>query len=490
MISEIKKKSVSAVGWSGIEAFCRSGLGFIIQIALARLLSPEDFGIVGMLGFFTMLGGSFIDAGFSAALIQKQNLTEDETSAVFLFNLFAGFLAALGLCAASSWIARFYGLPVLKPLACIAALGLVIGALGSVQGVLLSKELNFRTQMRIGVVTSVVSGAIAVYAAWRGAGVWSFSFQGLAGTIVGTILLWRWHPWRPRMDARLSALWPLFRFGSYLFFAGLMENIYTRLYALLIGKIYSPADLGQYTRADATQQMPGGFLTRIVNRVAFPIFSNVSHDHDLLRHGLQQAVRQLMLVSVPMSLGMLAIAQPLVLTLFGPGWLPCVPFLQILCLGGVLWPLHVLNLSCLMAMGRSDLFFRLEVWKKVVGIIAIIVSINISILAMAWTQVLVGCFCCFLNAFYTGRLLGYGSLQQLKDTAPVFLAAGIMVGCVMAVNMLDIQMAALQLVVQIATGALVYLAICQGANIAAFRQLRRQVVAQLLSRRYRAGQTC
>lgn len=480
MREDLRGKCFSAAFWSALDLVCRQGIQFGVSVALARLLAPKEFGVIAMLLLFTALAGSFVEAGFCTALIQKKEVTEDDTSSVFYFNLTAGLIVALSLCGAAGWIAEFYQAPILRPLTELMALNLFLGAFGAVHRALLIKKLDFRTQMRISVVATALPGGLAVYLAWRGWGVWSLAWQTVLSTMVTTSLLWLWHPWRPVLRFRITALRSLFRFGSYMFYSGLLNTACSKMYTLLIGRLYSPADLGFYARADSTQQLPATLLSTVVDRVAFPVFSAVSGDDQLLRTGLSRAVTHLMLINLPVSLGMLAVARPLVMTLFGARWLPCVPYLQILCLAGALWPLHVINLSCLMAKGRSELFFRLEVCKKVVGIAALLVAASISTLAMAWSQVFTGFFCFFLNAHFTGVLLGYSPLRQLRDIAPAGLAAGVMLGAVVAISRLEIQTSTAQLSLQVLTGALVYGAVCHSAGITAFRQLREQIAAQFL----------
>jgi O-antigen/teichoic acid export membrane protein len=482
MTSEIKRKSVSAVAWSATETLFGTGIQFCFSIVLARLLVPEQFGIIAMLFFFTGLAGSFVDAGFTTAIVQKNAVTQDETSSVFFFNVAAGLLTAVLICAGASWMAAFYDAPVLKPLAYFMALNLFLGSLGGVQRALLTKDLDFQTQTRITALATLLSGAIAVTLAWRGWGVWSLAVQMLTSTVLTTGLLWWWRPWRPSARFSLSALKPLFRFGSYLFCSSLLNTIYTRLYTLLIGKIYSSADLGQYARADTTQQVPASLLTSVVNRVAFPVFSAVAQDDQLLRSGMRQAVTQTMLLNLPVSLGLLAVARPLVLSLFGEPWAPCIPYLQVLCLAGVLWPVHVLNLSCLSARGRSDLVLKLEVWKKVLGVAAILTSAQISVMAMAWAQVALSGVCFFLNAHYTGVLLGYSPLHQLRDLLPATGATAVMLGVVLAIRLIGLESPLTQLIVQVFAGAAVFWAVCRTANIAAYCNLRQQLSDWLVTR--------
>jgi len=469
-MSDLKRKSVSAVAWSAVDIFARQSVQFIISVILARLLAPEQFGVIAMLGLFIGLAGTLVNSGFGSALIQKKSLTDEDTSSVFYFNLFASFVMALLLCALSPWIARFYRMQILEPLACFMALNLFLGSFGAVHWALLNRDLDFRTQMRISVTAAVISGALAITLAATGWGVWSLAIQTVVSTVISTICVWWWRPWRPRFIFSFAALRSMFRFGSYLLFSGLLDTAYTQFYTLVIGKFYSARDLGYYARADGTRMLPTNVISTIVSRVAFPIFSAASGDRNLLQRGMRKAVESLMLVNLPLMLGLLAVSRPLVLTLFGEKWLPCVPYLRVLCLAGILWPLHVINLNLLNAIGRTDLFFRLEIIKKVIGFSVLLIAANISILAMAWSSVLLGVVSYFLNAYYTGVHLGYPASRQLRDIFPLVLASGFMFACVWPLTLISSFPAPVLLAVQVVTGGAIYLACCYFLKFHAFTE--------------------
>lgn len=464
-------QSLSAVFWSGADVFMRQGLQFFVSILLARLLSPDDFGVLAMLYLFTGIAGLFIDSGFSSALVQRQDITPADESTVFFFNLGAGLVVALGLCWAAPWIAAFFEQPVLQGLTYVMALNLFLGAFGAIQNVLLTKTLNFKLLMKIGVVASLLSGVLAVILAWQGFGVWSLALQTLVSTVITVALLWRWHPWRPQWVFSFTALRSLFRFGGFLLLSGLLDTIYTRLYSVIIGKLFSARELGFYTRAASTQQLPVNVLTNVLNRVAFPVFSAAAADKAQLARGVRKALRTIMLFNIPAMLGLMVVAEPLVITLFGEKWLPSVPILQVLCLAGVLWPLHVINLNVLMAQGHSNLFFRIEVLKKIIGVVAIAVASFYGILAIAWSQVVVGVLCFLLNAHYTGVFLGYSAWNQTRDLLPYLAVSVLMTLAVWPIHLYSVLSPAAQLGLISGVGALVYLLACRLFRLAAFDEL-------------------
>lgn len=424
-----------------------------------------------MLSIFIGIASVFVDSGFSSALIQKQNITQEDTSSVFFFNLGIGIVMGVCLCIGAPWIANFFNIPLLKPLTRLMALNLVLGALGSVHIALLTKELDYRTQMRISIIASAVSGGIAVFLAWRGWGVWSLVLQTILSTLVSNGLLWYWRPWRPSLVFSFASLRTLFRFGSYLLFSGMLNVLYGRLNTLVIGKLYSARDLGFYTRADRTQQLPASLISSVIARVAFPVFSAISEDKEVLKRGVQKAITTLMMINVPVMLGTLATSRPLVQTLLGEKWLPCVPYLQVLCLAGVFLPLHSINLSALKAQGRSDLFFRLEVVKKILGITALLITCKISVLAMAWSQVGLGVASYVLNAYYSGTLLQYSFLNQLRDILPYLLTGGVMLAFIWPIVLITSLPSPLLLILQVIAGILVYGTLCIFFKFPAFSEL-------------------
>ena len=414
----LRQRALAATTWSGADILVRQGLQFAVSVALARLLAPEDFGTIALLYLFTGVASVFVDSGFSAALIQRQDVSHEDESTVFWFNLLIGALAALLLAAAAPAIARFYGTPVIKPLTLVMAACVFIGALGAIHGTLLTKRLDFRSQMKVGVVASVASGAVAVWLAATGWGVWALAAQLLVSAVLTTLLLWVVNPWRPKFVFSVVSARKLFGFGGYMLASGLLDMVYTRMYTVLIGRLFGVRELGYYNRADGTKQLPAGVLAGILSRVSFPVFSQAAGDPARLCNGVRMSVRMIMLVNVPAMIGMAAVAEPLVITLFGAEWAPAVPILKVLCLAGIFWPLHVINLNVLMAMGHSRLMFRLEVVKKLVGIPLLIAGVKFGVMGVAWSTVIFGLLAFLINAHYTRLHLKYGAIQQMHDALP------------------------------------------------------------------------
>lgn len=447
---------MKAILWTGSELIMRQGLQLGIAIFLARMLTPEQFGTVALLYVFIGIGTVFIESGFPSALVQKQDITHTDESTVFWFNLVMGAVVAVLLVIIAPLIAQFFQQPILTDLMGVLAFSVFVSALGGIQHTLLTKQLNFKAPMQASVTASVMSGGVVCYLAYHGYGVWSLVWQTLANNLVTSCLLWLFSNWRPALVFSLESLKKLFGFGSYLMLTSLMDVVYNRFYGLIIGKIYSVHDLGIYNRAENTKQIPVDLLSMLMYRVAFPLFAATINDQKRLRRGVMIAIRGVMFLNVPIMLGMIVTCDKLVPIIFGQQWLPSVPILQVLCLSGALWPLHVINLNVLKALGHTNLMFRLEILKKILGLVFILVGFSYGIMGLAWSQVVFGVVAFWINSFYTERFLNFGFIKQFKEIFPVFIASGLMAVGVYQLDIVLIQPLGYKLGIEIVFGVLLY----------------------------------
>lgn len=416
----LKQRAFNATLWSGADILLRQGLQFAITVALARLLTPADFGTIALLVLFTAIASALVDGGLSAALIQRQDVDAVDLSTAFWCSVGIGALAAGVLVLLAPAIADFYKLSILVPLMRLMALNVFLGSLGAVHLALLRKRLQFRRQMLIGVVAAIVSGTLAIAMALRGFGAWSLAVQIVATTSVTTMLLWATGGWWPACSPRRDSLRRLFGFGGYYMAANLLDVAYARLYTLVIGKIFAPRELGYYSNADTTVQLPGGFVGGVFGRVVFPMFSAATGDPAVLRRGKQFAVRGMMLINIPMMLGLAALAGPFVQTVFGERWLPTAPLLSVLCLAALLTPLHMINIHVLLAHGQSRRLFRIEIVKKAIGVMLMLAGARFGLIGIAWSQVLYSVASFLILTRFTGPLVDYGTARQLRESAPAF----------------------------------------------------------------------
>jgi O-antigen/teichoic acid export membrane protein len=430
----LKQKTLNALGWSFIESFANQGIQFIAGIVLARLLTPKEFGLIGMIIVFTAISESFIDSGFSNALIRKNDCQQEDYSTVFYFNLAVGILLYLVLFISAGSISKFYNEPKLIDLIRVLSINVIISSLGMTQRTILIKNINFKLQARISIIASVISGVTGISMAYMGLGVWSLVWRTLCQSFVMVVLLWIWNNWKPLLVFSFKSFQEMFSFGSKLLISGLIDTIYKNVYYLIIGKYYSAVDLGYYTRADNFKKLPSVTLTSIIGRVSYPVLSSIQDDNEKLKAGYKKLIKCTMLISFVSMIGMAAVAEPMIRTLIGAQWLPSVPYLQLLCFAGILYPLHALNLNMLNVKGRSDLFLKLEIIKKILVVPTIIIGVYFGIKVMICGIIVNSVFAYFLNSYWSGKLINYPMKEQVADIMPSFLMAVTMGATVFSVG--------------------------------------------------------
>ena len=420
MSDNLKDKTVSGVVWSGMERFSVHGIQFLMQIVIARILSPSDYGLIGMLAIFLAVSQTFIDSGFSNALIRKQNRTEVDFSTVFYFNVLVGVIAYFLLFFASPLIANFYDSPQLELLTKFVALNLVINSFMVVPRTIFTVRVDFKTQAKASIIAAVVSGAVGIWMAYSGYGVWSLVVQSLINGMVGTVMLWIYSKWIPRKVFSMKSFREMFSFGSRLLISALIDTTYVNMYSIVIGKKFTVGDLGYYTKANVFVQYPSSNLTSILGRVTFPILTGIQDDDERLQTVYRKYLRLSAFVIFPLMMGMAAIARPLILTLLTPKWEGAVLLMQIMCFSAMLYPIHAINLSLLQVKGRSDLFLRLEIIKKSIGVLMLCITIPMGIPAMCAGGIILSYIALIINTRYTGKLIQVGFLKQMRDLAPMF----------------------------------------------------------------------
>jgi O-antigen/teichoic acid export membrane protein len=446
-------------------------LRFVIGIILARLLFPEQFGLIGMLLIFMAVAQTFLDSGFGAALIQKKEATQKDICSIFYFNILVGVAAAGLLCLVAPWIAAFYNQPILTSLTRGMSLVIIINSFGLIQSTILSKQIDFKTQTKVSLISSILSGVIGVTMAATGFGVWSLVVQQISSAFFRTVLLWLLNTWRPALIFSLKSLKEMFSFGSKLLASGLLNQIFENIYLLVIGRLFSATDLGLFTRAKTFGDLPSHTLSGMIGRVTFPVFSTIQDDPIRLKRGLKKALTTLVLVNFPMMIGLAVIARPLVLVLLTEKWAECIPYLQLLCIVGLLFPLHLMNLNVLQALGRSDLFLRLEIIKKILIVLNIAITWRWGISAMICGMIATSIISYYLNSYYNGVLIGYPIREQLRDLSSYLIMAVLMGAVVYAAGLLPFPNHWSMLLVQIIIGFIVYVSLCRLFRLTAFMEI-------------------
>ena len=480
-MTDIKSKATSALFWSFFQKIGTQGIQFIISIILARLLLPEQFGLIAMLWIFISIGQSLIDSGFGTALVQKKDATYIDECSMFYFNIVVGFIASGLMWLSAPIIAHFYKQTLLLSLTRVMSIALIINSFGLVHSILLNKQINFKTQLKVSILASIISGTIGVILAFNGFGVWSLVAQSLSSNLFVVIFLWHFNTWRPSLIFSFNSLRGMFPFGSRMLLSGLINTLFQNLYTVVIGKLFSPAILGFYSRAIKLQELPLTVITRTVGSVTFPVFSVLHGEGDKLRfiRAFRKASSLLVMICFPMMVGLMIVAKPLVLVLFTNKWEPCIPYLQLLCLAGILQPLQEVNLNVLLAHGRSDLYFRLEILKKIIIIIAIAVTFRWGISAMICGQIVTAFLSYIINSYYAGKMLDYSISKQTKDLLPSLLLSGIMGGGIYVCYYIPLVSQLALLVVQILTGIILYTLLCYIFKIPYFMEFVQSIKSKI-----------
>ena len=438
---------------------------------LARILTPDEYGLMGIITIFIGLAGSFVDSGFSNALVRKQDATDEDYNTVFIVNLAVSVFFSLLLVFGAPLIAKFFDRPPLVALTRAMSLMVVINALSIVQGTQLSKRLDFKTQTRISITSSSVSGIVGIAMALCGCGVWSLVGQQLSRALLNSALLWGFNRWIPNFSFSKKSFTEMFSFGWKLLVSGLLCSVWGQIYQIVIGKCYSPASLGHYTRAKQFANLCSSNLTGVVQRVSYPSLSTIQDDAERLKNAYRTTIKTTMLVTFCCMFGLAAVAKPMIRVLIGSKWMPCVPMLQIVCFSLVLYPLQAINLNMLQIKGRSDLFLKLEIIKKIIGIGPLLLGVFVDIYWMLWGSVVTSIISYFLNSGYSGKLVGYSTFDQMKDIAPSLGISLFMGLVVFAMNLLPVSPFIL-LPLQVLSGVAMVIGICEALQLKEYREAK------------------
>lgn len=426
-MGELKEKTLSGVKWSAIGNILTKGVTFLIGLILARLLSPADYGVTGMVGIFFAIAGTFIESGFGSALIRKQDCTDIDYSTAFYFNAVVGLLFCLLLSLAAPFIAEFFKTPILEDIVVVMSINMFISSLCIVQGTRLTAAVDFKSKAKIGLTTTIFSGVVGIVMAYNGYGVWSLVWQGVFANILRTILLLFTTKWYPKWQFSKESFKYLFSFGSKILTASMLHTIYCNLTTLIIGKYYSAKDLGYYSRGESLASLPSTNITAILRNVSYPILSKIQDDDKRL---IDVYRKYITITSLVIFFGMFllaALAKPLIITLLTDKWSQAVIFLQMFCFTYMFDHLCQLNLNILYVKGRSDLVLRLEVIKKTISISMLVAAIPFGVLAICLSRAVYTQIAVIINTYYTGKLFGLGYFAQVRDFIKYFIFSAIAV---------------------------------------------------------------
>lgn len=467
----LKSKTVKGASWSFLDNIANQGITFLVGLILARLLSPEEYGLIGIITIFIAVFNTMVDSGFSNALIRKNDANDIDFSTGFFTNLVFSIFLFIVLFFSAPFIASFFNEPQLSILLRVMGSIIIINALAIIQRTILVKKIDFKTQTYVSLISSISSGVIGITMAYKGLGVWALVGQQISRQGLNTIFLWVFNRWLPKLVFSYKSFKEMWSFGWKLLVSSLIDTTWKEIYQVVIGKCYSTATLGQYTRGKQFSDICSTNLTSIIQRVSYPVLSSIQDDKQRLKIAYQRVIKVTMLPTFVLMLGMAACAKPMILCLIGEKWLGCVPMLQIICLYGMLYPLHAINLNMLQVQGRSDLFLRLEIIKKIIGVGPLLLGIFVGIYWMLAGTVVTSCISYYLNAYYSGTFLKYSILDQIKDILPSFGVALAMAVPVYAMSYIPMNHFAL-LPLQIIIGALIIVGICEKAKLSEYLEIK------------------
>ena len=417
-------KTIYGIFWSIGQELASKLISFSITIVLARILSPAEFGLIAMLFVFIAVGNSLLDGGLTSSLIRTAEVTQKDCSTVFYFNLIGSLIIYSILFLLAPFISEFYHQSVLTKVVRVYGIVLIINAFYGIQQTLLVKEMKFKTMTMIQIPAVIGGGILGVILAKLGFGVWSLVWMGLLNSFISTVLHWYFSPWRPILLFDSLSFRKHFNYGYKLTLSGLIDKVYQNIYAIIIGKFYPPAQLGFYSRAESISQLPTGIISSAIGKVTLPMFTKIAHDHEQLVNIYRKVMLQVLFWMAPSLVALSVIAEPLFRLMLTDKWLPAVPYFQILCIAGIMYPIHAYNLNILKVKGHSDLFLRLEIIKKLLCIIGILCAFPFGIYGLLYLQLFFSFSSFYINSIYTVRFINYPFVKQVEDVLPTLFVSG------------------------------------------------------------------
>ena len=467
MSDTLKQQTKKGLYWSFFNQFSNYGMQFCIGIVMARLLSPSDYGITALPGVFMAIAGIFQDSGMAGALVRKEKVEEKDYSTLFIYSIAMGIFMYAILFTASPWIAKFFNTPILTSLIRVTALGFLWGPVSTVQYVILSRKLYFKTPTKISITTKLFSGIVGILLAYIGYGLWALVISGVLSSFLGLIIVAYIVKWYPKTGWSKDSFKYLWNYGNKMLVSSLLDTAYNNITPVFVGKFYSPADLGVYNRARGYAAMPSQQVTGVIQNVTFPVLSKMQNDNESLARNYRRMLRSTAFIVFPLMLMLAALARPLVITLITAKWEACIILLQIICFSMMWYPIHSINLNLLMVKGRSDLFLRLEIIKKIIGLSILTITLPQGLIIFCCGNILSSIISLIINTYYTGKLIHIGLFKQMRDLMPIIILSLVMFGVILLANHFITNLY-IQIIIGGIIGVTVYLG---GAILFKFKEL-------------------
>ena len=474
MEESLKNRTIKGTFWSAADAFLGQGVTFFVGIILARMLTPAEYGLIGIVSIFTIILSGVVDSGFSNALIRKKNTTDDDYNTMFFTNMAMSIVMFIFLYVLAPYIAFFFARDELVNLCRVMGVILIIQAFSLTQTTILTKEIDFKTKTKASLISAIVSGIVGIGMAYADLGVWALVGQQISRNFLYSVMLWVLVHWWPKLSFSCDSFLYMWGFGWKMMVSGLLNNIWNQLYQVVVGKFYSPATLGQYTRSKEYAGIFSQNFTVIIQRVSFPALAEVQEDPIRMVQAYRKIIKETMYVTIVCMLLLGAISEPLIYCLIGPQWGDAASYLPLICVSMVLYPLHSINLNMLQILGRSDILLILEVIKKIIGIIPLLLGIFIGIYSMLWGVVVTGVISFFLNSYFTGKKLNYSSWMQLKDISGSFAISVIISIIIYYLKYLPLSYWII-LPLQLTPGAILLILICEKLKMNEYMEIKAMI---------------
>lgn len=455
MLNDVKTRTISGLIWQYAEKCGAEVIQFVVSIIIARILSPSDYGLIGLITVFISVAGVFVSSGLGQALVQRKEIDNKDYSTVFFYSLAFSVLIYGILFFIAPYIAKFYSSPTLIQIVRVLGLTVIVGSINGVQRSYVQKTMQFRRFFVSTLWGKGISAIIGISLAYAGYGVWALVGQQLSMTITDTVVLWITVKWRPQLTFSVKRMKEMFSFGWKLLCSSLIDTVYSNIYSLVIGKTYSTSDLGFYNRGKQFPMLIINNINSSIQSVLFPVLSEAQEENERLKSMVRRSIVTSTFLIFPAMAGLAAIAEPLTVTLLTEKWLPAVPFIQFCCFSYAFWPIHTANLQAINAVGRSDITLKLEVIKKVIGIVVLVLTVPHGLMVMMIARCGVAIISTFINAYPNKKLLGYSYLEQIKDIAPSFAISIVMMGVILLLTLLPIS-PILQMIIQVILGIAIY----------------------------------
>lgn len=469
--NSLKNKTIKGVGWSAADAFLGQGVTFIVGLVLARLLSPDEYGLIGICLIFTTVLNGIVDSGFSNALIRKKDVTDEDYNTMFITNMAISIVLYVLLFICAPFVSDFFHREELTALVRATGLILFFNALSITQVTILTKEINFKTKTKASFVSAIISGVIGIVMAFIGFGVWALVAQQLSKQLFYTLCLWILNKWCPKFAFYRNSFKYMWGFGWKLLASGILNNIWNQLYQVVVGRYYTPSTLGHYTRANEYASIFSQNITSIVQRVSYPVLAEIQDEKSRMKAAYRKVIKMTMFITAISMIFVGAVAEPLILCLIGPKWHEAASYLPFICMTMSFFPLHAINLNMLQIQGRSDIFLYLELIKKIISIFPIIVGIFVDIYWMLLSSIFIGIISFFLNSWYSGKSIGYSSWRQIKDVTPIYLMAFSIGLSVYYLKYLPFE-SIFVLLIQIVVGLIVFIAINEYCKLSEYKEFK------------------